>query len=318
MKYPRPLKRRSYAALLCIGFLLAWSSCIGQSGAGDSLANAADEYPLEEWEAAGGRWMLPLIDSLRALRLPLYAQRYDYFMAHVYRPAMQKPHLAPGNRLFLNRLKAYLECPSDSCARADKFIRPVFRVEDDSLHASYRIVTDFPPGERGSSYDGSGWGDDTLVTSAMRAMSYKLYFSNVAKSTCCKIQRYGTIYGPCLSYRSYKLRQVPMADTLRPAFCSPYALDLVWGREPAMDSLMTQWTRGCNIFNFICNPAEVEQSFAQMRGVPDLYFCIDLYSGWCQSWESPFPTVGIYMKVDGQWAVPLWSYQYENSSCACI
>jgi hypothetical protein len=310
---------RRTIAILSLLFLIS-AGCKGQPDSTKQPITDFDlpeRHPTNEWEAAGGPRLQPLADSTRRLRDHLDSLVYDYFMAHIYRPAISRPNLPPGNRTFLDRLKAYVECPTDSCNRSDRVMRPVFWFGEDSLHATHRIVDEFPYEESDNSYDGSGWGNDTLISNTLRQTSYRVYYANAPLVKRCNVKKFRTIAAPCLYYKSYILQTVPV-DSFRPAFCTTLDLKLEWGADEGMDSLLLEWTRGNNLEKFYCNSEEDTRSFAQLAGVPELYFGIDIHSGWEHTWESSYPTVGVFMKMDGKWAVPLWMYQMEMSACMCI
>jgi hypothetical protein len=237
-----------------------------------------------------------------------------YFLSDVYGPALKDPKLPAENKRFLIQLKAYLMCPTDSCGLGDKLIRPVYRINGDSLNAYHSIVADFPWEESDNGYDGSGWGDDTLLTKRERAKIYRIVYANAPLVKYSKIQRFRLASGPCLFYKSYILRKIPDTDTLRPAFCSTFDLTLEWRSDPLMDSLLALHTYCENCFKSYCDPEEETVTFAKLKGVPNLYFTIDRDTGW----ESWYPTRELMMNYKGKAAISLWRHQVEMVGCSCI
>lgn len=239
--------------------------------------------------------------------------RYSYFMAEVYGPAMRDPSLPAENRRFLVHLKRYLECPTDSCGRGDRLLRPVFTHEVDSTHKCHVIAADFPPDERSVDGDGSGWGDDTLIGPRQRERLYRVVYANAPVVKYARIRRFHVLPGACDHYKGYELRKVHPQDTLVPAFCSTFDLALEWGRDGVVDSLLQEDCHCRNTLKSHCDPERPTHTFARLKGVPRLWFVVD-EGGWA-SW---YPTRGLVMDYRGQMAIALWRYQMEQVGCSCI
>lgn len=314
-----PMNMR-YGLLIC-GLCVYLLASKGECQPPDTLVPANLEEMTEfggfedmEYSPAHRRAWRQRYDSCMTVRAFHDSIRYTYFVEHVYRPALKNPALSPENKRFLVQLKTYLQCPTDSCGRANKLIRPVYAFRADSAHLYHVIGDDFDYAESDNSYDGSGWGDDTLLTARDRATLYRIVYANAPVVKYRKIQRFRVLAGPCLFYKSYVLRKVPETDTLRPAFCSTFDLDLEWTSDPVMDSLLECHNRCENTFTAHCDHKETTVTFARLKGVPNLYFTIDRDTGW----ESWFPTRGLMMNYEGKAAISLWWRMIEMVGCACI
>lgn len=229
-------------------------------------------------------------DSCTKVEDQYQSKRLAYFMELVYRPAMKNRKLSPGNRAFLKALRRSLEKEN---ATAD-FIRPVFRLED-----TVGIFSDFSPVS------------DTIHPFAFSSTSYRVYYRGSTTAGSYAIRQSDPIYPGCNSFRRELLYTTNATDTLQPFFCTTYDLSLAAKRDTTFDRLLKMRNDCQGNCYWLCGPAELQYGFAQLENVPRLWFTTSL--------DNDFrPVRGLYVDIDGKFALELWSYELDLSSCSCI
>lgn len=233
-------------------------------------------------------------------------ERYAAYLKHVYEPGMKNKTLSAGNKLFLERMKRYLECPTDSCGRLDKLIRPVYRWGSDSL-GSVRIMARF-------NWEKDPEKADTLLTTADKQVVYYTYYSNSTKVGKYTIKQYKKFYSACEQHRSYVLTSRKPGDTLMPAFCTPFKIDLDYKHDSLTDSLLVEYNNCVNSLRSYCDEGSAQVTMAQLKGVPGLYFTSDQRDPW-GVW---YPTRSVFIRIDDKYVIPLWEFEVEMIECSCI
>lgn len=240
--------------------------------------------------------------------------RYGYFMEEVYGPALRDPALPAENRRFLVQLKRYLECPTDSCGHGDRLLRAVYLRSVDTVAMRQVIVDDFPPDDDNVHGIHHGWRDDMPLSKWEKERLYRIVYANAPVVRYARISRFRFLPGSCKTYKSYELRQVAYRDTLIPAFCSTFDLQLEWETDPKSDSLLRVDRTHQDNLKPRCDSEDDMIAFARLKGVPGLWFARD--SSPSHDW--PYPTRGLMMDYKGEMAVWLWRQQIEMVGCSCL
>jgi len=222
---------------------------------------------------------------------------YLYFMDYVYDPAIEMNKLSPGNKTFLDQLKTFLLCTGDSC-NADDIIRPVYKLEGENL---VRIFS-----------DDYGYVYDTVLTSLDKQMSYYVYYSNSSAVEKKRMRYYKSYRDECNSHHSYVLEEVKSSNIKKPAFCSPFNLDLEFISDPVADSILWEM-KSCDDICLFCGGGDDQITFAKLKNVPNLLFTTDIGEE-----GAVVPSRGIYINVENKFLIQLWRYNLEMGGCACI
>jgi len=237
---------------------------------------------------------------------PFESEKVRWFREVVYDSAMKNPDLPIENKKFLDALLAYVI--SDTLEEyyqlpPDHLIRPVYNYRD-----TVRIFSDFK-----EHFDGYAVYNLDL-TSKEKNAQYYLFRSNSTLVRSCKIRDEIMFRTECSSCRSNQLYISSASDTLQPAFCSPFNLQMEWKQDTVFDKLLYNVNQCEDICHWFCGACNVQCSFAQLKGVPGLWFTTDAPD----DDPGPYPTRAIFINVNNQYAMELWRYELDLSSCGCI
>lgn len=269
-------------------------------------------YP-EDDEHYNGRYST-FCDSCTRYYTPYKKNRYNLFLEHVYTPAMKNAAVSAGNKLLLEDIKSYLECDGspDECGVDND---PIFAVYNFGLRKGGRYVslfTDIPFYDEEYVRDD----EDTVLHHGLMKKKMNIYYSNYKVSAPYSIKQHYMFSGTCEDHRIFILHQADSADFRKPAFCSPHKLELIYKSDRVMNRLLKKHVackNGCGY----CDGTDPQESFAQLKNVPFLYFTSDEAN---PEWENDvrYPSRGLYLKLSGSMVIKLWDYRVEFVECSCI
>lgn len=248
--------------------------------------------------------------------------KYNLFIQYVYEPAMENKELNEGNMQLLEDLKKYLECSdhrdAGKCGVDILPIWPVYQFDyriskddEDDVYQSYvSIFTQFPFFEK-EYY--TNWGDKWLHHGLMKKKMHVVY-SNWNTEAAYSIKKFDDFRATCETMRTFILYKGDTTDFRKPAFCTPYPLDLVYRSDTVMNRILYDYNDWDNSGSY-CDASQHQVSFAQLKGVPFLYFTTDVDQ---DDWFTYYPTRGIYLKLSSTMIVRLFDFRVEMVECSCI
>lgn len=308
MKYP----------LLFVSFILAWQ-LLTPSGYGQSEIPLRRDTPpdtLLQWLP-----FPPLIDhefprdpakdqrcyECDAEARPYESSKLKWFRELVYDPAMKNPQLTKGNKQFLDALLAFVTTDTiknQNRQPADALIKPVFTYRNNVV-----ICGDFV-----EEYRDFAVFYDTVLTKAERKVKYSLYYSNTAATKGCTIKDERRQLTECSVFRTNFLYTPSANDTAQPAFCSPFKLGLLYRTDTTMLRLLSERNSCESNCRHLCSACNPQTGFAQLKGVPALWFTTDQR----MDEQGARPTRAIFININNVFALELWRYELDLSTCGCI
>lgn len=276
-------------AFLFVVFLIAGVSCFSQEkNEQPVLINELIDFDGVHY-INRAEVFIPVCDSCEALNRTYKKQQYNYFMKLVYEPALKNPLLSAGNKAFLEKLKAYLACKGVSCS-ATGLIRSVFQLSDIlSGENAIRIIDELPGSKKVIKKD---------------TTTYRLVYSNFKKIMPHKILKAERFVAHGETYNSYTLKRTRPENKLKPAFCTPFDLELEYVNDKKMDTLLYNAMKCNNACTWSRNGEDEQVTFAKLKGVPRLYFTCSVRD---DDWASN-PARGMFINVGNQYALELWKF----------
>lgn len=238
-------------------------------------------------------------DSCYNLFYPKRAEKLQFFLDEVYNPATKKSNTSKETLAFLTEIKEYLNGELNS-----RYEHP--NLLNFPLIPSYLVVNDEVSMVLDMKEDWSGK-PLPLPSRHERIIrkNVQLYYSNSSIKKTYTMNKYNKYYNGCETWVNYPLHQ--NKDSLLPAFCSQYELQLNYGKNELVDELLDGKNTCDNIWKG-CRTDENQETFATLKEVPNLYFT--------RSKNPYLPARGVYLKVKDK-IVELWYHEMESELCGC-
>jgi len=250
------------------------------------------------------------------------SNKFNLFIQYVYTPAMENKEVSKANKALLEDLKTYLSCsdPTDAgiCGVDILPIWPVYdfgyrisKDDEDNVYQNYVIIfTEFPFYEMEYHRDL----DDTKLHHGLMKKKMHVVYSNHNKTVAYTIKKYDDFKTVCEMMRTFILHKSDTSDFRKPAFCTPYNLDLEYGSDTVMNKILYDYNDWDNSGSY-CYASQHQVSFAQLKNVPFLYFTTDVDQ---DTWYTYYPTRGIYLNLSNNMIVRLFDFRVEMVECSCI
>jgi hypothetical protein len=271
--------RLIFNLILLVTSLFACCSCSAQVEE-DVIKKRTDEIPVMEYEPSA------ICDSFYAIAEEYAAKKYKLFMRHVYNPAMKDSSVSKGNKAFLKRLKYYLECENDSCARFGNLIYPVYKLNGGSVH----LVKTQPQ------YTWYMKKSDSTLSVNDKKVNYTIVYARSADTSVYHLKKYKEHRGS----PTYIVEKNALKENLTPAFAIPFALDLEYTTNKKLNALFAA-RRSMSNTCLSGNIGNKTISFARLKNVTALYF---IYA------EGESQERGLALVADGKFPLFLWEHEW--------
>jgi hypothetical protein len=250
------------------------------------------------------------------------SNKYNLFIQYIYEPAMGNKKVSKDNKALLEDLKNYLSCSNPrNAGKCGVDILPIWPVyqfnyriskddEEDAYQSYVSIFTEFPFYEEKYHWDH----DDTRLHHGLMKKKMHVVYSNYNETAGYTIKKYDDFKTVCSVMRTFILHKSDTSDFRKPAFCTPYKLDLIYRSDTVMNRILYDYNDWDNSGSY-CDASQQQVSFAQLKGVPFLYFTTDVDQG---DWFTYYPTRGIYLKLSSTMIVRLFDFRVEMVECSCI
>lgn len=140
------------------------------------------------------------------------------------------------------------------------------------------------------------------------------YFTETTKEKAT-VTGLGKYSSDCLNYYFYTFKGKPLKPKTHVLFGSPFPLELTFNNYPAIDSLLIQDNDQC----LDCpNDLLLQQTFAQVKGIPQLYFVYTPHKEYANTDSDKTPMRAlVYITKDNK-PLYLWYDALDVFGCDCL